>query len=330
MNKLKVVQLKRRKLCELITFSIMSKCASPGCLNMGIMRCSVCLREPYCCGDCQKVDWKSHKLICKTLKKLSNYLQSYTEVVRIIKEIAASASFNNKRILEHLLSYAEFQFGNRVQGKAYRNRGDCDSIDNYYVEICVLISIYTGLIDVCIRDKSLTLLQQNYLMFPYHEKIFHVLRPWAECLDLDATSRVDILDKGRITHILHTLSNTERDMARIFEHRSQFDLASNHFERALSYARRIEGKTKESITVLRKALRAGSIIRKSQNNYAEAVIFAEEAYNCVVEAYNPVHPEVQEAAGSLIELLVHKGDFFDAGIYIHVYVCVFIHLYMCK
>jgi tetratricopeptide (TPR) repeat protein len=32
-------------------------------------------------------------------------------------------------------------------------------------------------------------------------------------------------------------------------------------------------------------------------------------------AYNPVHPEVQTAAGNLIECLIHKGDFEKAEIY---------------
>jgi hypothetical protein len=42
------------------------------------------------------------------------------------------------------------------------------------------------------------------------------------------------------------------------------------------------------------------------------VSLAEEAYNCVAVAYNPVHPQVLEAAGVLINCLVHKGDLYDA------------------
>jgi hypothetical protein len=42
------------------------------------------------------------------------------------------------------------------------------------------------------------------------------------------------------------------------------------------------------------------------------VIFFEEAYNCAAVAYDPVHPEVQFAAGYLIECLIHKGDLYDA------------------
>jgi flagellar hook assembly protein FlgD len=45
---------------------------------------------------------------------------------------------------------------------------------------------------------------------------------------------------------------------------------------------------------------------------------AEEAYNLVVEAYDPVPPQVQEAAGVLIHILIEKGDLFDAERYAQV------------
>jgi flagellar hook assembly protein FlgD len=48
------------------------------------------------------------------------------------------------------------------------------------------------------------------------------------------------------------------------------------------------------------------------------VTSAEECYNLVVEAYDPVHPQVQEAAGVLINILISKGDLFDAECYAQV------------
>jgi hypothetical protein len=44
------------------------------------------------------------------------------------------------------------------------------------------------------------------------------------------------------------------------------------------------------------------------------VTFAEECNNLVVEAYDPVH----EAAGVLINILISKGDLFDAERYAQV------------
>jgi hypothetical protein len=51
------------------------------------------------------------------------------------------------------------------------------------------------------------------------------------------------------------------------------------------------------------------------------LIFAEEAYNLVVEAYDPVHPQVpqvQEAAGVFTDILIMKGDLYDAEHYAQV------------
>jgi hypothetical protein len=45
-----------------------------------------------------------------------------------------------------------------------------------------------------------------------------------------------------------------------------------------------------------------------QNNFTEASVFAEENYNCLAEAHNPVHPDVLAAAGTLIECLIQKND----------------------
>jgi hypothetical protein len=54
-----------------------------------------------------------------------------------------------------------------------------------------------------------------------------------------------------------------------------------------------------------------SHLRIHQGDFVDALLLAEEAYNCVAVAYNPVHPQVQEAAGVLIECLVHKGDVYN-------------------
>jgi tetratricopeptide (TPR) repeat protein len=61
-----------------------------------------------------------------------------------------------------------------------------------------------------------------------------------------------------------------------------------------------------------KALKKSYEFHNTQGNYEEALSFAEEAYNCVAIAYNPVHPEVQNAASLLIELLCWKDDFDHA------------------
>jgi tetratricopeptide (TPR) repeat protein len=69
-----------------------------------------------------------------------------------------------------------------------------------------------------------------------------------------------------------------------------------------------EGEEEPKTNLLCKALTTSYEFHTHQENYAKASIFAEEAYNCVAITYNPVHPEVQKAASTLIECLIFKGD----------------------
>ena len=40
------------------------RCGNPGCLKSGVMHCGACKQARYCSKDCQKADWKCHKLRC--------------------------------------------------------------------------------------------------------------------------------------------------------------------------------------------------------------------------------------------------------------------------
>jgi hypothetical protein len=68
--------------------------------------------------------------MCPILKKRTRKLQSYREVARVIDEILKSNKGNDYRVLEHLLSFAEHQFGKKVTGKHYREREDGERISN--------------------------------------------------------------------------------------------------------------------------------------------------------------------------------------------------------
>jgi hypothetical protein len=98
----------------------------------------------------------------------------------------------------------------------------------------------------------------------------------------------------------------------------QFDTAEGHCQRCLLYSRRfgLDGEVKT--TMIFTALQSYCQLRVRELNYSSAVIFAEEGYNLVVEAYDCVHPQVQEAAGLLIDVLIKKGDLFDAERYVQV------------
>jgi tetratricopeptide (TPR) repeat protein len=114
----------------------------------------------------------------------------------------------------------------------------------------------------------------------------------------------------QINLVLFTSSNTEKIIGDIYVGRNEFGRSETHCQRALSHAKKYEGIMKTAL--LTSVLTNYCALRRMQNNYIDAVIFAEEAYNCVAVVFNPVHPEVQTAAGNLIECLIHKGDMYDA------------------
>jgi hypothetical protein len=170
----------------------MSECARPGCFKISCNKCSACLIEQYCSGDCQKTDWKEHKKICKTLKKLSNELQPYTEVNQMITDINNAPLKGEKdvRILGHLLSYAKFQFGISVPGKSYYERGNGNQIDKWDVEIENLWFIYRNLANLYFDNQLLNQITQQKMMVLNFEKMLKILTPWCALIGLVDANRM--------------------------------------------------------------------------------------------------------------------------------------------
>jgi tetratricopeptide (TPR) repeat protein len=251
------------------------------------------------------------------LKRLSHQFHSYQEVSRIIQSVyeeRPKEKLLDIRVLEHLISYAEQHFGSRVPNRAYRKSNNGERIDNWKVEILILVPIYNELISVYMSDNEnpLSMMDRNNLGFPYLEKVIDLLLPWSAHLDLNSTKRIGNLDKERINIILMLLSVADGNIAAIHRARNEYDLAENHYQRALTCARLYEGAEVEKTELLCRILRFITKLRAAQGNYAGAVIFAEECYDCFAIAYHPVHPQVQKAASTLIECLIHKGDMYNA------------------
>jgi tetratricopeptide (TPR) repeat protein len=154
-----------------------------------------------------------------------------------------------------LISYALYQFGDRVVGKAYRERAfNGERIDDWRVEIGIFIPIYIDLISICNNDESLSVMDCDNLTFPYYEKILELLRPWSAYLDVSSASHIGSLDKDQINDTLFHLSQAEGNVGRSYLQRNQFDQAENHCQQALSYARMFEGKEELKTNSLCKAL----------------------------------------------------------------------------
>jgi hypothetical protein len=264
------------------------------------------------------LDWKAHKLICKTLKQLSHQLQPYREAVRLIEEISGISLKTNQlniRLLEHLILYARHQFGDRVPGKDYRESMNGERVNNYMVEIHMLRRMYSKMAKIYSSDKSLSPMSSEALLFPLYEKMLDLLRPWSKYLDSNSTSRIDSISMDQINEILMFSVITEGNVALIYMHRRQFNLVENHCQRCLSCARLYEGTEEGKADLLCGALNTFYLFRRDEGKCADALYYAEEAYNCVAGAYNPVHPKVQKAASTLIECLTRKGDFDNAELF---------------
>jgi tetratricopeptide (TPR) repeat protein len=258
------------------------------------------------------VDWKAHKSICAILKKLSNQFHSHDEAARVIKQTLASNKGNDIRVLEHLLSYADNQFGQQVEGRDYRERTDGQRIANWDVDINILLQISTRMSNFYVKNLSLSPIIQDNKMFPHLERSLNILKPWMVIMDSDASNQSNSLNSGQMDHLLKLSYHTERDMALVTMNRNQFDGAEGHSHRCLADARRLGVEGENKVTSIFEALIIYVELRQRQGDHSGAVTFAEEAYNVVVDAYDPVHRQVQQAAGMLINSLIQEGDLFNA------------------
>mmetsp|Transcript_3129 Transcript_3129/g.3277 ORF Transcript_3129/g.3277 Transcript_3129/m.3277 type:complete len:468 (+) Transcript_3129:190-1593(+) len=283
-------------------------CGGPNCYKAAGCRCSGCEKEKYCSAECQKIHWKSHKPLCPLLKKLSNYFRPYHEVSQVITETLLLGGLGGFlrggviRLLEHLLSYAEYQFGEKVTGKDYREREDGERIDNWTVDLNFLHEINKRLAETYRTNASLSNIVRDNLSFPYIEKSVKILTPML-LLNLDALHG---------NELLFELCGAEQNMAIITLSRNQFVIAEGHCKRSLDYSKRFNGNPKDRTEAIFQALKAYCALQTQQENYVAAVALSEEAYDLVVIFYDPAHPCTQEAAGILISSLTHKGDLYNA------------------
>jgi tetratricopeptide (TPR) repeat protein len=247
------------------------------------------------------------------LKRLPNQLQSYDKALQIVEEILASNKGNDIRVLEHLLSYADNQFGQQVKGRDYRERTDGQCIANHWnVDINILFKINSIMIQIHLDNLSQSGIIRDNKMFPYLERSLNILRPWMVIMDSDASYQSISLDFEEKEYLLIESSIIERYMASVTMNRHQFDLAEVHSHRCLANARRRGVEGEDKITSILYALGTCFNVRQRQGDHSGAVPFAEERYNVAVDAYNPVHPQVQEAAGMLIECLINNDDLSNA------------------
>jgi hypothetical protein len=253
--------------------------------------------------------------MCPILKRLSNKLQPFQKVVKIALDILESEKGGDGRVLKHLFTYADHQFGKDVTGRGYRQREDGERIYNWQVDIDILQNINCSLLNSYHKNASLSHMVCNDLMYPCLERSLKILNPWLALHDSKNSDRATLLSDDLLNHLLDQLIRMEQNMAAITTDRRQSVAAEGHCQRCLAYSRRFGLEGEQKTAFIFAALRAYCQLRQQQDDYLDAVNFAEEGYNLVMTAYDPVHPEVQEAASVLINVLIRKGDLHDAERY---------------
>jgi hypothetical protein len=147
------------------------------------------------------------------------------------------------RVLEHLLLYAEYQFGSRnsgviVRGETYRERADGQKISNWVVEINTLHYIHLRLIDIISSNELLKYAARDDKMFPHVEKSLSLLNLWIINLDKVASNRGERLNNEQMNYLLQELYGIEQTMGTVTMNRDQFDVADGHCQRSVTYAKR--------------------------------------------------------------------------------------------
>jgi hypothetical protein len=192
--------------------------------------------------------------MCPILKKLSTQLQPFHELIPIKDEILISKNGKDVRVLEHLLSYLEHQFGKKSTGIDYRERGNGERISNWEVEV-LIFNIYIDLADLYFQDSSMSVIRRHEMSFASLERSLSLLDPWLIQLDLDASNQTDSRNDHRMNHILKKLYFIECNMANMTMGRNQLDMAEGHCQRCLAYSRRYGLEGEKKITDILAALR---------------------------------------------------------------------------
>jgi hypothetical protein len=231
--------------------------------------------------------------MCPILKKLFNTLQPYNEVVQVVEETLASKKGCDIRVLEHLLQYGDYQFGIPISGINYRERTDGQRIANWDVDMGILNRISDKIIDTYASDPSLSIIIRQKGMFPHLERSLNILTPWMVTIDTDATNQSNSLSFEQMDCLMKASYQSELQMATVAMSRNQLDVSEGHCHRCLVNSKRIGVEGEEKTHSILQALRTYVSLRQCQGDYSGAVLFAEEAYNLVVDAYDPVHPQVQ-------------------------------------
>jgi hypothetical protein len=166
--------------------------------------------------------------------------------------------------------------------------------------------------NVYATDSSLSEMIRYKEMLPHLKRSLNILSLWMVTIDTDASNQSNSLSFEQKNSLLKTSIWLERQMVLAAMHRNQLNVTKGHWHRCFVNSRRLGVDGEEKPTSIFGALHVYVNLRQRQGDFSSAVLFAEEGYNLVVDAYDPVHPQVQEAASELIVCLIKKSNLYNA------------------
>lgn len=302
-NRVKEGQLLRLS-GDLDTMSISwsERCKLIGCEKKGTKVCGSCMINNYCSLQCQKDDWKSHKVICS--KKFPTAFLPIDEVSKIVKRsfdqaIALKAHLRGDEaiaILESAVAFSNEQFGKRVPGGLHRVRRNGEIVDNWRSVNMPLCLVLMQVSNLLIETRTVGSYDKAHIHALEARALIEPQRAAMQCGELD------------YLHLLYF--QIESVLAEVCTEKFLYEEAGRHCQECLALAKKSKGDAKTANMF--EALKLSTSLLRSEGRIAEAVVMIEKAYITVSEVHGPDHPTVQEAAAELIECLIQNGQYSQA------------------
>lgn len=268
----------------------------PNCSGPGIAFCGACQDEWYCGAECQRADWKVHKITCGKKLMSKEEIDYYSDYQASKADVAMRFGTASERVraislLEKSIMYAKRQYGDRVPGEYLCRRKDGTMIKDW-----PLFTLREALVGFYISQNTDASLD------------IALARAKETRAELE-TLRSNPEDQKEFYQFLWV---TETQMGEIYDKKLQAKEALHHTKEALVAAR--QGKPECSGEYSENLLLALTNLADmhSKLKTGEGEKIAEEAYTLVSEHHGPEHPDVLDTATYLITMYQDSGKYVDA------------------
>jgi MYND finger len=273
----------------------MSKlCKRPQCARFGTARCSACQIESYCSVECQRANWKEHKITCgkKLLSEseLNSFLNNAITEASILN--GGDRKGRNVAFLKKILLTADYQFEDRVPGKCYRQFKNGAT----FMEDWLLFNLRVMLTESCIDQNTVASLD---FAFGY-------------ATETRAQLEMRRSNPGNRDKFFNLLFEVNTQLGSISKRNMRHEEARCHIEEALTAARDHDLDNSTESSNLVRALQCMANINCLLKN-GKAAKFAEEVYTLVTRQYGREHPIFQDTTTYLIDIYLEMGKFTDAA-----------------